>query len=89
MQPLRGTSRLELRSAAPAILPSAAVPKGRNISFGQQNPYVGRALFYVLRYGRPDGVTSAEELISGKTVPIKDPIAVPPHPTVVLYLPPK
>jgi len=85
-------------------LPQAVVPKGMTVNFGQQNPYVGRALFYVLQYGRyligmnasddksygmhaPEGVTSAPDLISGKTIAIEGTIAVPPHSTVVLYLP--
>jgi hypothetical protein len=33
-------------------LPAAVVPPGVTETFGQQNPYVGRALFYSLQYGR-------------------------------------
>jgi len=85
-------------------LPQAAVPKGMTVNFGQQNPYVGRASFYILQYGRyligmnasddksygmraPDGVTSAKDLISGKTLAIQGPVQISPHSTVVLYLP--
>jgi hypothetical protein len=85
-------------------LPQSVVPPGITETFGQQNPYVGRASFYVLRYGRyligmnssenksyelsaPRGMTSAQDLISGKTLAIEGPVTVSPRSTVVLYLP--
>ena len=85
-------------------LPQSVVPPGITETFGLQNPYVGRASFYVLRYGRyligmnssenksyalsaPQGVTSAQDLISGKTLAIQGPVIVAPRSTVVLYLP--